>query len=243
MSTGTPCQNLQVSYYVDGVQLDHQIVCVLAYPYTCNTGTTTSATGGLDGSVAHVVLYETALTEAQIVDIADTTECQGDVTPPTVEICLSCNNPADPTRANIGDTISVVLTSDEPITVPTVTCNGAVVDLTAAQTTDTNWVGSFVVVQDATSTGDVVCVITATDAAGNSDTTTINSNNAGSDCWVFVDPFSVLATYCVMSDNPNSDMIVEPNDHLVVNFNFNTTVLEPTIVCNGAMFTATPGLG
>ncbi len=93
-------------------------LCACPPTPTHATPATPPATSGLDGSVAHVVLYETALTEEQIVEIADTTECQGDVTPPTVEICLSCNNPADPTRANIGDTITVVLTSDEPITGP-----------------------------------------------------------------------------------------------------------------------------
>lgn len=235
------CENLEVTYYVDGLAVDSQIACVLSEPATCTGGTTTSGEN-IQGMVGHVVLYQDALTSTEVANVASNTVCGSDTVAPTVHICLSCDNAADPTRATLGSVINVHITADEPVTIPTVNCNGAMVTFTTTGPLTTDWFGSFVVVQDATDTGNVICTVTNfADSAGNVGSSTSNINGAMDSCWVIVDPFAVEALYCVMTSNAEPNFWV-PGDVLTATFTFNTTVLSPTIICNGAQFMVNPAL-
>jgi len=195
MSTGsgssntiaTVSDNLQVTYYVDGVAVAQVIVPVSELPYTCPSGSTTS---GLDfcGVVSNVVLYQDALTSSQVADIVSTTSCEY---VPTVDICLSCDNPLDPRYATAGDMVTVTVTGSVPISLPSVSCNGTQVTFVASGDEFNLVYTGTLTVSQGSPIGYVSCVISQfQDENGNQGAvTTIQNEPIGgvpSTCWVFI---------------------------------------------------------
>ncbi len=93
--------------------------------------------------------------------------CCADTTPPTVTYCASSNNTNNNTLAKAGDLISVVISSNEALFVPSVVCGG----ITFNTITSSGSGSSSYTAQHIVSGGDVnglaSCVVSVVDLAGN----------------------------------------------------------------------------
>ena len=143
--------------------------------------------GKLNGLIDEVQIYNRALTDTEIAAIynAGSNGVCPDTTAPTLSPVHIASNNADPTKAVVGDIVTLTFTSSEGITTPAVTIEGTTAAVTGGPT---NWSASYTI-QAADAIGPVTFTISSySDFAGNAGSAVSSATDGSSVSKIAGDP-------------------------------------------------------
>ena len=175
----------------------------------------------------------TSTTDSSVVTVYQTAP---DTTDPELNIVSIESNNSDPSRATLGDIITLSFTSSEPIGTPTVTINTVTATAAPAVAGSTISWSATKTITAADNDGAVEFTIDFTDLATN-DGTQVTSITTGSG--VTVDQTAPeLTTVSIASNNANTSLAKTGNT-ITLSFTSDEPILPPTVTINGDTVTAT----
>jgi hypothetical protein len=151
---------LEIRFFLDGVLFGPAITIQNPndLPEICAQSTQVGI--NFSGQLGHVVLYPNALTDQEVAQLSNMTQCnqdnpnpQVDVTPPSATFC----SPLGGQSVFPGTVVNVTINADELINLPTLTCNGENVALVGSAPS-TTYFGLYTVTR-ATGDGQISCSV------------------------------------------------------------------------------------
>ncbi len=176
----------------------------------------------------------TSTTDSSVVTVYQTAP---DTTDPELNIVSIESNNSDPSRATLGNTVTLSFTSSEPIGTPTVTINTVTATVAPAVAGSTTSWSATKAITAADNDGAVEFTIDFTDLATNGGTQ-VTSITTGSS--VTVDQTAPeLTTVSIESNNTNDTTLATDGNTITLSFTSDEPILPPTVTINGDTVTAT----
>jgi len=199
------------------------------------TGTYTITNVSTQGVVTISVSYSDLTGNAGT--ISSTTNSSAvtiDRTVPTINTLTISSNDVSPTKAKIGDIVTVVLTASEPIQTPTITIAGQAATVTGTSSTYT----ATYTLTNSTPQGTASISVSYADLAGNTGTTaTITTNSSG----VLID-YTAPTGYSISINqasitvaNQSSTSMTFSNAEVGATYNYSVSVASNTITGTGTI--------
>ncbi|WP_286927203.1 MULTISPECIES: S-layer homology domain-containing protein [Lysinibacillus] len=141
--------------------------------------------------------------------------------PKAVEVKIKSNN-LDPTKAKVGDTITLTMKTDKNIQIPTITIAGKTATVTGAAT---NWQATYVIANGDLE-GTAPFTINFKDLQGNS-ATEVTDVTDGS--YVIVDGIKPTVKKVTMASNNANPAVAKVNDVITIDFETSEDIQSPNV--------------
>ncbi|MGG2057469.1 S-layer homology domain-containing protein [Lysinibacillus pakistanensis] len=141
--------------------------------------------------------------------------------PKAVEVKIKSNN-LDPTKAKVGDTITLTMKTDKNIQIPTITIAGKTATVTGAAT---NWQATYVIANGDLE-GKAPFTINFKDLQGNSATEVTDVTNGS---YVIVDGLKPTVKKVTMASNNANPAVAKVDDVITIDFETSEDIQSPNV--------------